>query len=114
MLLQRVKHQYVTQAFSLSCPKTGKSDTFFTVNHFLLHAHAVVFGIFVVSLNAKSANKTTKQQDKKPTRFVWKTIPSKARVTRDEVSGLPKEREWLSGIQYQIMNYELCIMNYAL
>ena len=32
-------------------------------------------------------NKTTRQQDNKTTRFVWKTIPSEARVTRDEVSG---------------------------
>ena len=32
-------------------------------------------------------NKTTKQQDNKTTSIVWKTIPSEARVTRDEVSG---------------------------
>ena len=41
-------------------------------------------------------NKTTKQQDNQTTRQpdnqttinVWKTLPSKARVTRDKVSGL--------------------------
>ncbi|MCI7453635.1 MAG: hypothetical protein MSB11_11815, partial [Prevotella sp.] len=57
-------------------------------------------GGFVVLLNAKSAfattnnqttkqqnNKTTKQQNNKTTSIVWKTIPSEARVTRDEVSG---------------------------
>ncbi len=43
-------------------------------------------------LNAKSAyattnNTATKQQDNKTTSIVWKTIPSEARVTRDEVSG---------------------------
>ena len=49
-------------------------------------------GGFVVLLNAKSAfattnNTATKQQDNKTTSIVWKTIPSEARVTRDEVSG---------------------------
>ena len=34
-------------------------------------------------------------------RFVWKTIPSEARVTRDEVSGLQLRRKELSGRQYQ-------------
>ena len=34
-------------------------------------------------------------------RFVWKTIPSEARVTRDEVSGLKPWRAGLSGRQYQ-------------
>ena len=34
------------------------------------------------------------------TRFVWKTIPSEARVTRDEVSGLRMKRKQLSGRQY--------------
>ena len=33
---------------------------------------------------------------------VWKTVPSKARVTRDEVSGLLRRRE-LSGRQYPIV-----------
>ena len=33
-------------------------------------------------------------------RFVWKTIPSEARVTRDEVSGLRIKRKQLSGRQY--------------
>ena len=33
-------------------------------------------------------------------RFVWKTIPSEARVTRDAVSGLKQRREELSGRQY--------------
>ena len=32
---------------------------------------------------------------------VWKTVPSKARVTRDEVSGLKTRRGKLSGRQYQ-------------
>ena len=35
---------------------------------------------------------TTKQQDNYTIRFVWKTIPSAARVTRDEVSGCMKQR----------------------
>ena len=30
---------------------------------------------------------------KKTTRFVWKTTPSEARVTRDEVSGYMKQGE---------------------
>ena len=34
-------------------------------------------------------------------RPVWKTIPSEARVTRDEVSGLKPWRGGLSGRQYQ-------------
>ena len=34
-------------------------------------------------------------------RFVWKTIPSEARLTRDEVSGLQLRRKELSGRQYQ-------------
>ena len=34
------------------------------------------------------------------TSFVWKTIPSVARVTRDAVSGLKQRREELSGRQY--------------
>ena len=34
------------------------------------------------------------------TSFVWKTIPSVARVTRDEVSGLKQRRGELSGRQY--------------
>ena len=33
-------------------------------------------------------------------RFVWKTIPSEARVTRDAVSGLPIMKGELSGRQY--------------
>ena len=33
-------------------------------------------------------------------RFVWKTIPSEARVTRDGVSGLPIMKGELSGRQY--------------
>ena len=33
-------------------------------------------------------NQTTKQPDNKTTSYVWKTLPSKARVTRDKVSGL--------------------------
>ena len=33
--------------------------------------------------------------------FVWKTIPSVARVTRDKVSGLKLNRKELSGRQYQ-------------
>ena len=32
--------------------------------------------------------------------FVWKTVPSKARVTRDAVSGLKQRRGELSGRQY--------------
>ena len=36
-------------------------------------------------------HKTTKPQDNQP-RFVWKTIPSEARVTRDEVSGFIKHK----------------------
>ena len=36
-------------------------------------------------------HKTTKPQDNQP-RFVWKTIPSVARVTRDEVSGFIKHK----------------------
>ncbi len=46
--------------------------------------------------------------------FSWKAIPSEARVTRDEVSGLQPHDKRLSGRQYQLMHYELCIMNYAL
>ena len=46
-------------------------------------------------------NKTTKQQNNKTTSIVWKTIPSEARVTRDEVSGLQLRRKELSGRQYQ-------------
>ena len=46
--------------------------------------------------------------------FAWKAIPSEARVTRDEVSGLQPHDKRLSGRQYQLMHYELCIMNYAL
>ena len=34
-------------------------------------------------------------------RFAWKAIPSEARVTRDEVSGLKPRRGGLSGRQYQ-------------
>ena len=34
------------------------------------------------------------------TSFVWKTIPSEARVTRDAVSGLKQRRGELSGRQY--------------
>ena len=34
------------------------------------------------------------------TSFVWKTIPSEARVTRDEVSGLKQRSGGLSGRQY--------------
>ena len=33
--------------------------------------------------------------------FAWKAIPSEARVTRDEVSGLKHDEERLSGRQYQ-------------
>ena len=36
--------------------------------------------------------------------FAWKAIPSEARVTRDEVSGLQTRGERLSGRQYQLMN----------
>ena len=38
----------------------------------------------------KRDRKITKQQDNKP---VWKTVPSEARVTRDEVSGLINRKE---------------------
>ena len=37
-------------------------------------------------------------------RFGWKPIPSVARVTRDEVSGLRTRRKELSGRQYLIDN----------
>ena len=37
-------------------------------------------------------------------RFGWKPIPSAARVTRDEVSGLEIRRNELSGRQYLIDN----------
>ena len=52
---------------------------------------------------------TTKQQDNKAG---WKPIPSVARVTRDEVSGLLKEIEvMLSGRQYQLWYYPLYPIN---
>ena len=45
---------------------------------------------------------STKQPTNKP-RFVWKTIPSEARVTWDAVSGLYTSRDRLSGRQYHII-----------
>ena len=38
-------------------------------------------------------NKSTNQQDNKINKSVWKTVPSEARVTRDEVSGLIDRKE---------------------
>ena len=44
--------------------------------------------IYIQYLTTKQLNnQTTKQPNDYTIRFVWKTIPSKARVTRDEVSG---------------------------
>ena len=37
-------------------------------------------------------NQTTRQLNDYTIRFVWKTIPSEARVTRDEVSGYMMQR----------------------
>ena len=50
---------------------------------------------------SKTNNKTTRQQNNQTTNYVWKTIPSKARVTRDTVSGYMKTYIQLSGRQYQ-------------
>ena len=47
------------------------------------------FCCLVVLLIANTANKTLHNYT---IRFVWKTIPSAARVTRDEVSGCMKQR----------------------
>ena len=83
----------------------------------------LLFCCFVILLNVLSwqttkqpDNKTTKQQNyfslliiyfspeaSQSASFGWKPIPSTARVTRDEVSGLLKEIEvMLSGRQYPI------------
>ena len=67
------------------------------------------FYIDVLLKDKQLNNKTTKQQDNKTTRqqnnqttnYVWKTIPSKARVTRDTVSGYMKTYIQLSGRKYQ-------------
>ncbi len=39
-------------------------------------------------------------RERSPSRLGWKPIPSEARVTRDEVSGLKKTYKQLSGRQY--------------
>ena len=43
------------------------------------------FVVWLIDYIAGGYYKTTRQQDDKS---VWKTVPSEARVTRDEVSGL--------------------------
>ena len=45
----------------------------------------------------------------KATRPVWKTVPSVARVTRDEVSGLQTGKKRLSGRQYQTHSFHPAI-----
>ena len=72
----------------------------------------LLFSDFVECFNMTN-NKTTKPQNyfyllifysssyvSWPARFGWKPIPSEARVTRDEVSGLPIIKGELSGRQY--------------
>ena len=52
----------------------------------------IVCLVYTINKTTRQQNhKTTKPQDNQP-RFVWKTIPSEARVTRDEVSGLIKHK----------------------
>ena len=60
----------------------------------------LLFSHFVECIS-NANNKTTRQQNNQP-RFGWKPIPSEARVTRDEVSGLPIMNVELSGRQYPI------------
>ena len=43
------------------------------------------------------------------TKSVWKTVPSVARVTRDEVSGLQTGKKRLSGRQYQTHSFHPAI-----
>ena len=82
MLLQNLYYQIVAKVLCEHSPIQEKSDSFGS--------------LFVVISQASRDNqpakppnnKTTKQPDNKTTRFVWKTIPSIARVTRDGVSGL--------------------------
>ena len=52
--------------------------------------------------NCQFNNQTTRQPNNNTERFGWKPIPSVARVTRDEVSGLPIMNVELSGRQYPI------------
>ena len=85
MLLQNLYYQIVAKVLCEHSPIQEKSDSFGS--------------LFVVISQASRDNqpakpqnyKATKQQDNKTTKqpnFVWKTIPSIARVTRDGVSGL--------------------------
>ncbi len=60
------------------------------------------FYIDVLLKDKQQENKTTKQQNNQTTNSVWKTIPSKARVTRDKVSGGYRLKRKLSGRQYLI------------
>ena len=50
----------------------------------------LLFRCLVVSTNLLQYCQTTRQQNNKS---VWKTVPSEARVTRDEVSGLIDRKE---------------------
>ena len=51
---------------------------------------------------------SNKQRANKATKAVWKTVPSVARVTRDEVSGLQTGKKRLSGRQYQTHKLSPC------
>ena len=50
----------------------------------------LLFRCLVVCTNLLQYCQTTRQQNNKS---VWKTVPSEARVTRDEVSGLIDRKE---------------------
>ena len=71
----------------------------------------LLFSCLVVCTNLLQYCQTTRQQNNKS---VWKTVPSEARVTRDEVSGLRTKRKQLSRRQYLWLRVVGCRLDYTI